>query len=185
MIGLHTSTAPDPATLELSDARPLRSSDRACVLYVLVGSPAAGKSTWCEANGRGVVLSLDAARAVVGRGEEDQAATPAAVELVHRQADAELAAGGTVTIDATGAYPKDRGTWLALGRRHGAHVVAVVLRTELATALERNALRSRQVPAEVLTAMWRSVAETSGKQLVQEGFDGVVEIPLDPCRELV
>ena len=142
-------------------------------LRVLIGAPAAGKTTWCRSRGRelGTVLSLDAARAIVGTGEEDQAVTPEAVAFVRGQAAEALAAGRNVTIDATGAAADpDRATWLALAREYGAEPVAVVFRSPLGHCLGRNALRERQVPDEALVTMWLAIRATGPGELHREGF---------------
>jgi predicted kinase len=145
---------------------------------VLIGAPGAGKTHFCtqHADRLGILLSLDRARAIVGRGEHDQAATPAAVDLVRRQAAEALAAGDTITVDATGAAILDRASWLALAQDHAVPATALVLRVSLATALARNADRTRQVPADVLTAMWTAIDRTTAAELLAEGFRSVIEL---------
>lgn len=152
-------------------------------VQVLVGAPGAGKSTWCAHHAAGTVLSLDAARGIVGAGEDDQSATPTAVAWVCEQAGLLLASGRSVTIDATGATSHDRDTWLRLAREHGATPVATVFRAPLGLCLARNTLRQRQVPTPVLTSMWLSIRETGVADLQTEGFARVeVRISDDaPC----
>ena len=154
------------------------------VLRVMVGGPGCGKTTYCErraAAGRfGARLSLDRERAVLGRHERDQDATPAAVAMVHAIAGALLAGGREVTIDATATTAAERGTWLALARRHGAVPVAVIVRAPLAVALARNAARARPVPEPVVRELWYRVYALTLPGLLAEGFRAVTEVDTTP-----
>ena len=145
----------------------------------MVGGPGCGKTTYCErraAAGRfGARLSLDRERAVLGRHERDQDATPAAVAMVHAIAGALLAGGREVTIDATATAAAERGTWLALARRHGAVPVAVIVRAPLAVALARNAARARPVPEPVVRELWYRVYALTLPGLLAEGFRAVTD----------
>jgi protein phosphatase len=147
------------------------------LIRVLIGPPGAGKSTWCtdHSDHLGHVFSLDQARAIVGSGEHDQTATQAAVAWVHAKAGDALAAAETVTIDATGAAPLDRATWLQLAREYHASPVAVVFRVPLVAALARNRQRQRQVPEDVITRMWGGIDRTTSRDLLDEGFAAVAE----------
>ncbi|HEY3479056.1 MAG TPA: ATP-binding protein [Streptomyces sp.] len=154
------------------------------LLRVMVGGPGCGKTTYCErqlAVGRfGTRLSLDRERAVLGRHEHDQAATPAAVEMVRAIAGALLASGREVTIDATATTAAERGTWLALARRHAAVPVAVIVRAPLAVALARNATRARPVPEPVVREFWHRVYVLTLAGLLAEGFRVVTEVDTAP-----
>lgn len=150
------------------------------VLRVMVGGPGCGKSTYCDRQlaygGFGVRLSLDRARAVLGRHEHDPAATPAAVRAVHAIADALLAAGHDVTIDATATTARERGTWLDLAGHHRVAADAVIVRAPLDVALARNAGRSRPVPAPVVREYWHRVDALTPAVLRAEGFRAVTEV---------
>lgn len=149
------------------------------LVRVLIGPPGSGKTTWCRHSGTlGTILSLDAARAVVGSGEHDQAATDAAVDYVRTRAHEALTAGRDVTIDATGARAlPDRAIWLALAAEHHVEAHAVLFRTPLSTCLARNALRDRVVPSTVLTIMWLAIRDTTPEALRREGFTTVTTVP--------
>lgn len=145
------------------------------LLRVLIGSAAAGKSTWCRQNaGRiGTVLSLDEARARLGRHAHDQEAAPAAVADVRQAMDEVLRAGGEVTLDTTATVAAHRATWLEVAQRHQARVIAVVFEVPLDVAQDRNAARARPVPAEVLACMWHEAHALTAGQLRSEGFAAV------------
>jgi predicted kinase len=150
-------------------------------LRVLVAAPATGKSTWChdQQSCLGEVLSTDRTRAELGAGEHDQTVSAKAFALVERRASEYLAIGRDVTIDATGSRPQDRARWLALAAARGAVPVAVRLRCSLWTALRRNRVRDRQVPAWVLIRMWWAVRTLTPDRLIAEGFADVLDLRTD------
>jgi predicted kinase len=145
---------------------------------VLIGCPGAGKSSWCRRQrGRlGAVVSFDTAREHLAGAAADQSVTAQAVALTHQRARGHLLAGKSVLVDATGAAILDRAGWLEVARQRTARPHAVVLRTPLALALRRNGVRERQVPEEVLVAMWHAIDRTTARELLAEGFHAVVEL---------
>ncbi len=153
----------------------------------MVGGPGCGKSTYCArklAEGRfGARLSLDRERAVLGRHEHDQAATPAAVQMVHAIAGALLAGGREVTVDATATTAAERGTWLTLARQHAAIPIAVIVRAPLTVAIACNAARARPVPEPVVREFWHRVYVLAPLTLLAEGFRIVTEVDTTPPTE--
>lgn len=111
-------------------------------------------------------------------------APQAAVAWVYAAAGEALAGRQPVAIDATGAAPLDRATWLQLAREHQASSVAVVFRVPLGTALARNRRRRRQVPDEVISRMWQAINDTSPRDLLAEGFAAVLELSPVPTRRI-
>uniref|UniRef100_UPI003F493B1D AAA family ATPase n=1 Tax=Amycolatopsis sp. CA-096443 TaxID=3239919 RepID=UPI003F493B1D len=147
------------------------------VLRVLVGPPAAGKTTLCahEEHRFGTRLSLDDARAGLGAGTHDQDATPAAVEYVRLQAHALLAMGADVTIDATSTTRGERATWLAIAREHRAAAVAVIVWAPWPQVRARNARRARPVPEDFVKDCWDRVTGLTAGDLIAERFQVVLE----------
>ena len=168
---------------------------RTPALVVLIGPPAAGKSTLAaeladECAGRVIVLSLDAARAALSPNgdESDQAVTPQAVARLHADLDRELAVGAAVAVDATNAAPEHRRALLDIAGRRQAYAIAVVVLPGLETVLARNATRSpviepcgwaRQVPTHIVRAMHKAITEDL-PWLPAEGWQEVHCLP--PCR---
>jgi protein phosphatase len=98
-----------------------------CALVVLIGPSGAGKSTFARHHFRPTeVLSSDACRALVADAETDQAATPAAFEVLHFIAAKRLAAGRLTVIDATNVQPEARRPLLALARENHCLAAAIV-----------------------------------------------------------
>lgn len=150
------------------------------LMRVLIGPPAAGKTTLCAAEGTrfGTCLSLDGARAALGAGAHDQAATPAAVEFVKRQAHAMLAMEAEVTIDATSTTTDDRATWLDIAAHYNVPAVAIIVWAPLEVALQRNAARARTVPEDVVRLCWERVTLLAATDLIKEGFRRVTTASL-------
>lgn len=158
------------------------------MLTVLIGAPGSGKSTLASdaAAAGAVVLSLDAARAVVGAHEGDQTATAAAVDYTIRRAHQTLAEGRPVVIDATSTTAPERATWLGIARERGVPARAVVLDTPLPVCLARNLVRPphRRVPDDVLERMWAAVHDLTDTTLRDEGFAHVSALAtLDPVDD--
>ncbi len=148
-------------------------------LVVLVGAAGAGKSTLAARLFTAEeILSSDAFRASVGRGESDQAATPTAFAALHRALDRRLVAGRLSVVDATNV---ERHARIALVRRaRAARVAAVAIVLDLSPrlVLARNAARPERIvdPAVVrrhLAILRRAIDRGL---LEQEGFDVVYRI---------
>lgn len=142
-------------------------------LVVLIGPSGAGKSTWAaEHFAPNEIVSSDALRAVVGAGEDDQAAGDAAFDLLDRIVAERMRRGLTTVIDTTGLQRDTRARWLAMGREAGTPVHAVVFDTAPEVCMERNDASPRPIPKSVLAKQITRFRKTRG-ELGDEGFDGV------------
>jgi F420-dependent oxidoreductase-like protein len=151
---------------------------------VLVGAAGAGKTTWAANRfGSWRVVSADALRAVVGLHEHDQRASKDAFDLLERIADARLRRGFTTVLDTVGVDPKRRARWIALARRRGVPVHAVVLAADAKLVRARNRSRERAVPSSIVTGQLEAVA-SSLEALPSEGFDGIHHVTDDTVVEL-
>ena len=91
-----------------------------------------------------------------------------------RELAAALAEGAHVVLDNTSPAAADRAEAIALGRAHGARVVAYVFGPDLAACRARNAARERRVP-EVALFVARKRFE---RPTVAEGFDAIHAVAL-------
>jgi F420-dependent oxidoreductase-like protein len=154
-------------------------------LVVLVGVAGTGKSTWA---GRwfapNAVVSTDAMRAVVGVDEHDQRASKDAFDVVERIVDARLRRGFTTVVDSTALEPKQRARWIAIARRRGAPVHAVVLAVDEEVVRARNRGRPRPVPSAVVTKQLGAFGVALAA-IDDEGFDAVHHVTDDAPVDLV
>ena len=148
-------------------------------LIVLVGPSGAGKSTWAaEHFAPNEIVSSDALRAVVGAGEDDQTASPAAFDLLDRIVTERMRRGLTTVIDTTGLDVDTRARWIALGGEAGVEVHAIVFDTDPEICEQRNDAGSRPIPKAVLRKQMARFRQAKN-DLGDEAFDGVhVEQPV-------
>jgi F420-dependent oxidoreductase-like protein len=142
-------------------------------LIVLVGPSGSGKSTWAQKHfATTEVVSSDALRAVVGAGEDDQSASPAAFEVLERIVDERLKRGLTTVVDTLGLHADSRARWIHKAREADVPVHAIVFDTPAEICEERNRRRQRPIPVSVLKRQLATFKETVGR-LENEGFDGI------------
>ena len=121
-------------------------------LVVLVGVSGSGKSSFAARHFLPTeVLSSDFCRGLVSDDENDQAATPAAFDVLHYVAGKRLEAGRLTVVDATNVQPEARKPLVALAKKHHVLAVAIVLDVPEAVCTQRNAARpDRSFGAHVL-----------------------------------
>ena len=143
-------------------------------LVVLVGAAGSGKSTWARARFKPTeVVSSDFCRSMVSDDEDDQAATPAAFELLHTVVRLRLRRRRLTVVDAVNARPADRRPLLLLAHEHDCAAVAVVLDAPVEVCVERDRARpGRTVGGRAIHAQHEEVRR-SLPGLRQEGFDEV------------
>ncbi|MFI7693922.1 polynucleotide kinase-phosphatase [Nonomuraea sp. NPDC049655] len=111
-------------------------------LVVLVGVSGSGKSTFARRHFKPTqVISSDFCRGLVSDDENDQAATPAAFDLLHHIVGVRLARGLFTVVDATNVQYPARKSLIELARKHDVLADAIVLDTPEEVAIERNAAR--------------------------------------------
>lgn len=128
-------------------------SDKGKVLFLLVGPPASGKSTWGKqysADNNVTYVSTDGIRGEIGTGEGDQSVSAAAFSIARNRATQSLSSGKSVMIDATNVNPKARKDWIKLAKDQGAFTVAVTFEVPYDELLRRDAKRERHVPPDVI-----------------------------------
>ncbi|MFN3217740.1 MAG: polynucleotide kinase-phosphatase [Acidimicrobiales bacterium] len=140
-------------------------------LVVLIGPSGAGKSSFAARHfAPSEVLSSDFCRFLVAGDENDQAATPAAFDVLGYIAGKRLEAGRLTVVDATSVQRDARAPLIALAREHHVLPVAIVLDVPEKVCAERNATRpDRNIPAHAMRRQHQQLRK-SIKGLQREGF---------------
>ncbi|MCA9038176.1 MAG: AAA family ATPase [Planctomycetaceae bacterium] len=143
-------------------------------LVVLIGPSGSGKSTFARRHFLPTeVLSSDYCRGLVSDGENDQAATNDAFEVLHFVAAKRLARGHLTVVDATNVQPEARRPLVRLAKQYHCLPVAIVLNPTEKACHERN--RNQHDPkfgSHVVQQQW-SPYQFSIKALEQEGFRNI------------
>ncbi|HTA07602.1 MAG TPA: polynucleotide kinase-phosphatase [Streptosporangiaceae bacterium] len=143
-------------------------------LIVLIGISGAGKSTFGRAHFRATeVISSDFCRALVADDENDQAATPAAFELLHYIVGKRLTAGRLTVVDATNVQPEARRQLVAVAREHDVLPVAIVLDVPERVCIARNAGRPDRDFGTHVIRRQHDQLRRGIKGLQREGFRAV------------
>jgi protein phosphatase len=140
-------------------------------LVVLVGVSGSGKSTFARRHFKATeVLSSDFCRGLVADDENDQAATPAAFDVLHYIAGKRLEAGRLTVIDATNVQPDARRSLVAVAKEHDVLPVAIVLDVPEKICLGRNANRSDRDFGPAVIRRQRDQLRRGLAALKREGF---------------
>jgi predicted kinase len=165
-------------------------SHRILPLILLIGLPGSGKSTlaeqWQAANRASRrIISTDAIRAQLFEGEAYQGPWLQIWRTVERQfqrsvTEMRAAMLSAVMYDATNAQRKQRKAAIALARRSGfTHIIGVWVDPSLDVCLQRNQVRTRQVPEAVILRMHRQLI--AAPPAFAEGLDRLLHVcPIEP-----
>ena len=148
-------------------------------LYITVGLPGSGKSTYVKnfiKDKEIEYLSSDSLRAVYGKSEEDQTVTPLVFGHIKRKVDEFLKDGKNVLVDATSVNRKERSDYINTAKKYGAKVVAIVFKMDRQGLIDRNKKRGEQggrvVPDFVIDKMLNKFEEPS----YSEGIDVIIYV---------
>src|SRR5262249_49944089 len=117
--------------------------------------------------------SSDYCRGLVSDDENDQAATPAAFEVLHYIASKRLAARRLTVVDATSVRVEDRKELVKLAREFDALPVIVALDLPPNICLERNAQRSDRAFGPHVVRQQSQLLRRSLRNLKKEGFRNI------------
>ncbi|WP_062429447.1 polynucleotide kinase-phosphatase [Herbidospora daliensis] len=140
-------------------------------LVVLVGVSGSGKSTFARKHFKPTqVISSDYCRGLVADDENDQAATPAAFDLLHHIVGVRLRRGLLTVVDATNVQWKARQALVALAKSHDVLCDAIVLDVPEEVAVARNAVRpDRDFGSHVIRRQRNDLRQSLSK-ISRDGF---------------
>lgn len=148
-------------------------------LYITVGCPASGKSTYVknyvnDNKETGMYLSSDELRAKFGSGETDQTCTNQVFSYIKQKIDEILQNKNDdyLIIDATSINKKNRKEYIKLAKKNKSKIVAWTFERNRDILIDRNMNRDRVVPIWVIDRMISQYE----KPTIDEGFDEVIEI---------
>ena len=150
-------------------------------LVLLVGPPAAGKSTLAAALvaagevDADDVLSTDTYREVLTGDALDLTSDRKVWVQVRQRLVDKMAAGRTTVVDATNLFPRRRARHIALAREHGRPVVAIRFTVSAAQLLERNEGRDRVVRPNLVVTMAVEMEEHAGPDALAAEVDVVLD----------
>jgi predicted kinase len=139
-------------------------------LVILIGPPAAGKSTWLH-QFSGEVISTDDIRRREFGVQYDQQLEPAVWQLAYERLEKYIRSGKDVCFDATNTTRGRRKPLIELAKKYGAGVEGVVFLQELDVLIKRNRSRppGKKVPEEVIKDKLQELEMPS----YEEGFDKI------------
>jgi len=141
-------------------------------LVIFTGLPAAGKSTYYRElfAATHVHVSKDLMPNAARRDEKQQ-----------RLVEQALKAGQSVVVDNTNPSVAVRAPLIAIGRRHGARVIAYFFECPIRACIMRN--RNREGKAKVPEVAIFTTAKRLVRPSVEEGFDEVHVIQCTPLAD--
>ena len=150
-------------------------------LVLLVGPPAAGKSTLAAAlvaNGEVApedVLSTDTYREVLTGDALDLTSDRRIWVQVRERLVEKMAAGRTTLVDATNLFPRRRARHIRVAREYGRPVVAIRFDVPAAELLERNETRKWVVQPNIVVTMAVEMEEHGGADTLAAEVDLVLD----------
>lgn len=153
-------------------------------LVLLVGPPAAGKSTFAvqlikqqgldEASHiSNDAIAKDLFGVTIDRGDKDgEIFAEQDRRIVKRLADNHVA-----IVDATNVKPEARKRLIAIAKKYNQPVIAFCFRRDTATLLQQNQMRDVKVPEGMVREYAVLMSKTTRELLESEGVNTVVEVP--------
>lgn len=148
-----------------------------CTLYMLIGIPCSGKSTYAKElslkDPRALIISTDEIRKeITGKYAFSSDTNEIVFDIAKETLRNSLMQRNTVIFDATNTNKKYRKSILDIAKKMQVKVIGIVFKTPIMECLKRNSLRSleRRVPEDIIFMMSKYDSNISKS----EGFDQVI-----------
>ncbi|HZS47952.1 MAG TPA: AAA family ATPase [Blastocatellia bacterium] len=129
-------------------------------LYLTVGIPGSGKTSWIEKNLPDIKrISMDRMRRELLGDETDQSQNERIFDLCQKELRETLKAGQSAVFDATSHTQKSRRMPLSAARDFFAWIKIIYFDVPIEVALLRNASRERRVPEEVIRQFYEELED--------------------------
>lgn len=144
---------------------------------MLVGIPASGKSSWAiklldVSERKACYISSDEIRETVFGNVADMSHNEEVFQIMKHTMVKALENNNDVILDATFITAKERAPLIDAATQYGAEMIAYYIRTDIPSALRRNARRDRKVPEEIIRRRLEELEEPRQ----EEGFSRVVVV---------
>ncbi len=126
-------------------------------LYMMIGLPASGKSTIAKdiaEKENAVIIATDDLRQELLNDVNSQVDNNLIFKEAEKRLKQNIEKGKNVIFDATNINYKKRRDWLNRFNKYGVEKIGVLVATPYEECLERNKLRDRKVPEEVIKRMY-------------------------------
>lgn len=147
-------------------------------LYILIGIPCSGKSTYAAniilKKPNALIIATDEIRKkLTGTYKFSLDSNKMVFDIAKKMIDEALKQGFDVVFDATNTNKKYRNSIISIAKRNNFKIFAIVFKTPLKICLKRNSKRSLEkiVPEDIIVAMSK-YADISKL----EGFEEVIDI---------
>lgn len=140
-------------------------------VYILVGFPASGKSTYAK-NLCGQILSSDEIRKELYGNEEEQGNPKEVFDTLYQRMETLLGLDADVIIDATNINRWERSKAIQIANRFSCNIICMCFDVTVEECKKRNANRERKVPDFVYDRMLSKYEEPS----YDEGFSYIYKI---------
>lgn len=144
-------------------------------LYLLVGIPCSGKSTYankCHRNSNTIIISSDDIRKeLTGSYEFSKQTNNLIFDIAKERTRVALSNGFNVVFDATNIIKKYRNDFVKISKNCGCKINAIVFDTLLSECLKRNIKRNseRKISEDILVMMYKN-RDSVG---IKEGFSEI------------
>ena len=148
-------------------------------LYIMIGPAGCGKTTIAKQLAKsvnGVVVSSDQIRYEVYGDVMEQKDHEKIFEIAHERILENLNNGQSVIFDATNLQRKHREAVINLVKPVVNRVIGIVYDGDLASCIEQNQKRNRQVPEDVITRMYNTLHGKRNNPVLDEGFDYIYRL---------
>ncbi|MBL8149924.1 MAG: AAA family ATPase [Blastocatellia bacterium] len=137
-------------------------------LYLTIGIPGVGKSSWITANLPGIrVISSDIKRVELFGNINSQEDNQRVFEECFLDIERSLKNCQAVILDATNVKIEQRSRFLLLAKQLQAHTTIIYFDQPLEVALERNQKRERQVPEEAIRNYFDNLMPPSANEAAE------------------